>query len=316
VWPVDSPADGPLCLAVSGGPDSVAMLLLAHAAMPERIFAATVDHGLRPESAQEARDVTELCRSLGVEHRTLAVTVGKGNVQDRAREARYTALCHAFAERGVEVVATAHHADDQAETLLMRLNRGSGLSGLAGVRPSTWFGVYDEPVGEFTLVRPLLGWRRGELARVVADAGIEAAQDPSNEDDAFDRVRIRKAIADADWLDPLAMARSARHLAEAQHAMEVYRDSVIGDFVHREDDAIWFDYGHPQVVQIAVVEHILRTFGAEPRGSAVARMIASLEKTGTATLGGVIARRAWRQRSPTVTSDSWKFEREPPRSSG
>ena len=304
-----------MCLAVSGGPDSVALLLLAHAAMPERIVAATVDHGLRAESADEARFVARLCDDLRVEHRTLRVEVEPGNVQDRAREARYTALCRAFLERGIDAVVTAHHADDQAETLLMRLNRGSGLAGLAGVRPTSWFGVEDDPGGEFDLLRPLLGWRRAELERIVEDAGIEPVRDPSNEDDAFDRVRIRKAIADADWLDPVAMARSARNLAEADHALKEFVAQTWNRFVTREGEAVWFAPGHPQMVELAVVERILQGFGARPRGSAVAAMIESLHDAGSATLGGVMAKVATRRIDARVSAREWRFEREGPRGS-
>src|SRR3569833_2120210 len=123
-----------LGLAVSGGPDSLALLLLAKAAIPERVEAATVDHGLRPESAREAAMVAELCAAYGIPHRILTVKVARGNLQDKARAARYAALGNWMAERGLSALATAHNADDQAETLLMRLNRGFGEDGHAGVR--------------------------------------------------------------------------------------------------------------------------------------------------------------------------------------
>ena len=118
---------GKLGLAVSGGPDSLALLLLARAALPGRVEAATVDHGLRPESADEAVMVAAVCARLGVPHRTLAVDVAQGNIQAQARAARYAALAVWMGEQGIEALATAHHADDQAETLLLRLNRGSGV---------------------------------------------------------------------------------------------------------------------------------------------------------------------------------------------
>ncbi|MEZ5684135.1 MAG: tRNA lysidine(34) synthetase TilS [Novosphingobium sp.] len=152
------------------------------AAMPERIAAATVDHGLRAEAPSEAAMVARLCGELGVPHATLRVTVGEGNVQSNARAARYAALADWMERDGLGALATAHHADDQAETLLMRLNRGSGVPGLPVVR--AWLCV---PGTRLALLRPLLGWRREDLARIVSDAGIVAAQDPSNSDDRFDR---------------------------------------------------------------------------------------------------------------------------------
>jgi|TARA_R100000049_G_C1953980_1_gene104873 tRNA(Ile)-lysidine synthase len=313
LWP-DGPefAEVPLGVAVSGGPDSLALLLLAHAAMPGRVRAATVDHGLRPESADEAAFVARLCEGLSIPHATLRVEVDPGNLQANARAARYEALgCH-FEQVGASVFATAHHADDQAETLLMRLNRGSGLAGLAGVRP--WSVFFPEGIAaEMVLVRPLLEWRREELGAVVRAAGIEAVDDPSNSDDAFERARMRKAIADAEWLDPLAMARSARYLAEAEQAVGDYVSNVANRLIWR-DGACYFCMGHPRLVEIGVVERILDQLGGtEVRRSEVARMVDRLRARQNASLGGVLAKRAWLETGPNSTSDSVKFEKEPPR---
>ncbi|MEQ1639906.1 MAG: tRNA lysidine(34) synthetase TilS, partial [Novosphingobium sp.] len=204
--------DGRLGVAVSGGPDSLALLLLAHAALPGRVAAATVDHGLRAESAAEAGFVADVCARLGVPHAILQVELAKGNVQAEARAARYAALAGWIAAAGLAALATAHHADDQAETLLLRLNRGSGVAGLAGVRAKGLI-----PGTRLPLLRPVLGWRRAELAKLVA--GLDAVQDPSNTDDRFDRARLRKALAGVDWLDASALAQSAAHLADADAAL-------------------------------------------------------------------------------------------------
>ncbi|WP_245653923.1 tRNA lysidine(34) synthetase TilS, partial [Novosphingobium rosa] len=134
IWPESTKGESPLGLAVSGGPDSLALLLIAHAALPGRVAAATVDHGLRPESAAEAAEVARICALLDVPHATLEVSVEDGNVQAQARDARYAALAAWTEQEGLCALATAHHADDQVETLVMRLNRASGVSGLAGVR--------------------------------------------------------------------------------------------------------------------------------------------------------------------------------------
>ena len=302
-----------LGVAVSGGPDSLALMLLAHAAMPGKVWAATVDHGLRPESAAEAAFVARVCADLGIPHATLPVRVAAGNTQAQARKARYEALGTHFASERVLTFATAHHADDQAETLLMRLNRGSGLAGLAGVRPWSIFSP-QEVIAEMLLLRPLLGWRRGELAAVVRSAGIEAVDDPSNSDDAYDRVRMRKAIADSEWLDPLAMARSARYLAEAE---EVVKDAV-ADVLQRcctwADGGCYFQFGHPRLLEIGVVTHILDRLGARGfRKSEVARMIDRLRAKENASLGGVLGRRVMHRVTDTLSRDVIRFEPEPPR---
>lgn len=202
-----------LGLAVSGGPDSMAMLHLAAAAFPARIEAATVDHGLRPEAALEAALVARACARLTVPHSTLGVAVAdEASVQAAARRARYAALARWCRDRGLSALATAHHADDQAETLLMRLARGSGVAGLSGIR-------YARDLGGLRVIRPLLGWRRAELAAIVAD--IETVDDPSNANPDYDRTHVRALLAAAgEAIDPLRFVASATHLAEADEALE------------------------------------------------------------------------------------------------
>lgn len=158
--------------------------------------------------------VAQICERLGVPHRTLRVEVAEGNLQSQARIARYRALGAWCTENDLDALATAHQMDDQVETLVMRLNRGSGLSGLAGIRATT-----SSPGSGPRLVRPLLAWRRSELAELVTSAGIESVSDPSNEDDRFDRVRTRKGLAALDWLEPMGWHRSAELLAEADDAI-------------------------------------------------------------------------------------------------
>ena len=205
--------DAPLGVAVSGGPDSLALLLLAHGA-GLAIEAATVDHRMRPGSDNEALAVGVICGELGVPHCILTIDDERsGNLSAWARRARYRLLEGWADERGLAAIATAHHADDQLETVIMRLNRGSGVAGLAGIRARNG-----------RIVRPLLGWRRAELRAIVDAAGIAPLDDPSNRDDRFDRARLRKALADADWLDPLAVAKSAALAAEAESVIQWVAD--------------------------------------------------------------------------------------------
>jgi tRNA(Ile)-lysidine synthase len=302
-----------LGVAVSGGPDSLALLLLAHAALPKRVLAATIDHGLRAESGAEAAMVAGICKTMDIPHETVAVAVEPGNLQDRAREARYAALCRSFGERRCGVFATAHHGDDQAETLLMRLNRGSGLAGLAGIRAWRALAGYDPP-GEYLLVRPLLHWRREELAALVSAAGLDAVRDPSNEDEAFDRVQMRKVLAGQDWIDPLAIARSAELLQDAERAVEDAVSATYGRCVYREGEITWFHWGHAQVVEVEVVRAILKDFGADISRSAAAQLVDQLRTDGHGTLGGVMACRAWHRTDRLTKIEAWRFEREPPRS--
>jgi tRNA(Ile)-lysidine synthase len=294
-----------LAVAVSGGPDSLALLLLAQAALPGRVHAATVDHGLRPEGAAEADEVAGLCGALEVPHRILKVRVeraGEG-VQAAARRARYSALAGWMEAEGLELLATAHHCDDQAETLLMRLNRGSGVAGLAGVRG---IGKVPGSGGGLRLCRPLLGWRRGELAAIVAAAGLEAAQDPGNSDEAYDRARLRRQMGEAPWLDPAALARSAALLAEAEAALEWAAEPLFAARVGAADGAATLrPKGLPPELLRRLVLRCLNHVapGAKPRGEPLAALIARLEEGGTATLCGVKA----------TGGPAWRFEAAPPR---
>jgi tRNA(Ile)-lysidine synthase len=292
-----------LAIAVSGGPDSLALLLLAHAAFPGRIHAATVDHGLRPESAAEAAAVARLCVELEVPHRALPVRVERSGdgLQAAAREARYAALAGWMAGEGLDLLLTAHHGDDQAETLLMRLNRGSGVAGLAGVRA-----VGPMPGGGLRLCRPLLGWRRRELEAIVAEAGIEAAQDPSNRDERFDRARLRRQMGEAPWLDAASLARSAALLAEAETALEWTAGQLFAARAEAgEGLATLRPDGLPPELLRRLVLRCLRRIApaARPRGDQLHALVERLRAGGEGTLCGVKA----------SGGETWRFELAPPR---
>jgi len=299
VWPEGSEQeDARLGIAVSGGPDSCALLLLAAAALPGRIGAATVDHGLRPESAGEARFVARLCETIGVPHAVLPVRVEAGNVQAQARAARYRALAEWAGQSEVAALATAHHADDQAETLVLRLNRGSGVAGLAGVRDRS-----IAPAGKLLLVRPLLGWRRAELERIVGAAGVRAVVDPSNLDDRFDRARLRKAMAGADWIDPLALAQGAGHLADADEALEWAARREWAESVRPQPFGLAYRPRAPKAVALRVIARIVRELdGEEARGGQIARLFDSLESGAPASIGSLVVR---------PERDGWAFSKAP-----
>ena len=292
------PDERSLGLAVSGGPDSMAMLLLAHAAIPDGFAVATVDHGLRPEARAECALVEQACEQRGIACTVLGVKVAEGNLQAEARKARYSALAGWAKQRDLAAIVTAHHADDQAETLLMRLNRASGVTGLAGVR-ETGLAATACPV-----IRPLLGFRRAELRQVIEATGLAVAHDPSNEDESYDRVRIRRALADADWLDPLALAKSAVNLAEAEEALEQYAARIWDSSASRNGEIITIIPQGPRAIRLRIIERAIATLGTRPRGQDVARLLDKLEAGEGGNIGGVLV---------TSKHGRWIFRLEPPR---
>lgn len=187
--------DAPIGVAVSGGGDSLALLILAHrwaTRQGRTLFALTVDHGLRPEARGEAEAVAALCGKLGLAHETLRLE-GAAPRQASLRRGRHAALARAARQRGSRLLLTGHTADDQAETFLMRARQGSGWYGLAGMRPLSLSPVWPEGQGVF-IARPLLGARREGLRAFLQAEGVGWADDPSNENPAFERVRMRRLL--------------------------------------------------------------------------------------------------------------------------
>lgn len=298
-----------LGVAVSGGPDSVALLLLANAAYPGRVHAATVDHGLRAESAGEARFVAGLCAGLSVPHSILAVEVpekGEG-LQGEARRARYHALSAWALGQGIGLVCTAHHADDQAETILMRLQRGSGVGGLAGVRA-----IRRE--GALTVARPLLGWRRSELNEVVRACCVTAIDDPSNRDTRFDRVSVRQFLSGNPQFQASRLARSAASLAEANEALEWAVDMLEAERCASVDGEWRIDTASlPRELKRRLLNRAIAGLRREQEihpawsgGEDVENLLRTLEAGGTATLAGTMA---------SADGPLWRIRPAPPRRS-
>lgn len=291
---------GRIGIAVSGGPDSVALLLLAAATRPREIEAATVDHRLRHESASEARFVAGLCRRLSVPHVTLVVEVPPGaSVQAHARHVRYRALNDWAIEQSLGAIATAHHADDQAETLLMRLARGAGLSGLAATRR---YRLLDKDI---LLVRPLLGWRRAELRGIVGAAGVEPVDDPANRDPRHDRTRFRGLVERSDWAEAERLASSAQWLADAEEAIEWMVAGLAAERISPAEEALTIDpRGLPRELRRRLLLVAFDQLGAtRPRGPQLERAMSTLAETKTVTLGGLKLR----------GGDRWNVSLAPPR---
>jgi tRNA(Ile)-lysidine synthase len=217
-----------IVLAVSGGPDSVALMWLAARwrrtlARGPRLVAVTVDHGLRAEAKAEARDVKRLARALDLPHRTMRWTGAKPKtgLPAAARAARYRLLAQAARASGATHILTAHTRDDQAETLLMRLLRGSGIAGLAAMaRQSERDGVL--------LARPFLHVSKSQLIATLKKAKLGFADDPTNRDLNFARPRIRTLmpVLAAEGGDTRNLARLASRLARANQAVEVLVDGA------------------------------------------------------------------------------------------
>jgi len=273
-------------VSVSGGPDSLALLLLASAARPGFVEAATVDHGLRAESRDEARMVAGVCERLGVPHSILLADWSEApvaNVQAEARKMRYRLLANWGEEHALPAVATAHHADDQAETLLMRLARGAGVRGLGGAR------AQRKLTEQVALVRPLLGWRKSDLIAIVDAAGLEPVDDPSNRDPKHDRSRMRQALEQADWADPGRLAASAAALRDADDALDWALAPLIAARIRREDDALVIEpFDLPRELKRRLLAAAFGELGAPaPRGPDLMRAMDSLEAGQIVTLSGL-----------------------------
>jgi tRNA(Ile)-lysidine synthase len=217
-----------IVLAVSGGPDSIALMWLAARwrralARGPRLIAVTVDHRLRAEAAAEARDVKRLARALDLPHRTVRWTGAKPStgLPAAARAARYRLLAQAARAHGATHILTAHTRDDQAETLLMRMLRGSGIAGLAAMaRESEREGV--------RLARPFLNVSKSQLIATLKKAKIDFADDPTNRDASFTRPRLRRLmpVLATEGGDVRSLARLASRLARANAAVEVLVDGA------------------------------------------------------------------------------------------
>jgi tRNA(Ile)-lysidine synthase len=291
-----------LGVAVSGGGDSAAALVLAVEALgPARVAAVTVDHGLRPESRAEAEGVGALAARLGVTHDILRWTQAPGgNLQDAARRAR-RALIADWAVGHVDAVLLAHTLEDQAETLLMRLARGSGVDGLAAMRPA-------RHALNVLWLRPFLDVPRAALRAVLVARGLEWVEDPSNADPRFARVRARQAMA-ALGLDAARLGATARAMAAAQTVLETQADAALTRLAQETGGAVRLDravFDLPQdTMDRLFARLVMGLSGAtyRPRGADLHRLIAAARAGQGATLGGVMLHPGlWLSREPRAVT--------------
>lgn len=271
-------------LAVSGGSDSTALAVLfarwralANAPVPDAIV-VTVDHGLRAAAAAEAAAVAALAGRLGLPHRTLhwQGTKPQAGVQAAARAARYRLLAAFAREAGAGAIVTAHTQDDQAETVLLRLARGSGLAGLGAMHAV-------RPLGPGLAVRrPLLAATRAQLRAALVAAGTGWSDDPSNDDPAYARVRLRRLMPQlaAEGLTAARLAATARHLQRAHAAIEAMADTLFAQAsVARLPEVVALDAGRlaaaHEEVRLRLLARLIATVGGGEYGPRLERLEAA-----------------------------------------
>lgn len=266
-----------LILAVSGGPDSTALMVLAARwrktlRRGPKLIAVTIDHGLRPEARKEAAAVKALARTLGIEHRTLRWTgpKPKTGLQEAARTARYRLLAQASRQAGDAPVLTAHTRDDQAETVLFRMMRGSGISGLAGMRHGTL--IPGTESAKIELFHPLLDVPKSRLIATLKAAKISYADDPSNRDPRFARPRLRKLmpLLAAEGLNAERLAKLAARALRVEIALNEASQAILPKLA----PGPWPDQGPVMIdagdfysvageLKVRVLERIINRIGDE-----------------------------------------------------
>lgn len=285
-------------LAVSGGADSMALAVLAAAWAKSRggeALALTVDHRLRPESSDEAAAVGDALRARGIRHEilTLDVDLPASGVESAARAARYRALTDRCRALGALRLLTAHHADDQAETVLLRLSRGSGPDGLAGI--ATW-----RNLGDVLLLRPLLGVAPDRLRATCRAAGLAWFDDPTNLGDGNARGRLRRAAAvlAAEGLTAQTLGRAAGRAAAQRRLLDRLTADLLGRAValspwgFAEIDSASFAAADPALGSRALAR-VLATVGGgahPPRWEGLDRMAARVAAGAGGTLAGCVLR--------------------------
>lgn len=309
-------ADSPpkIALAVSGGPDSIALLWLMRNYYHGEVYAASVDHELRPEAKVEAEHVAAICSEMDIPHEILRPDHPIiGNIQSSARAARYD-LLQTFASRNdCRFIATAHHADDQLETMIMRLNRGSGVSGLAAIRERNG-----------NVIRPLLSFRKIDLIKICQDADIVYAQDPSNENDDYDRVRVRKWLARIEAMNessdvpalfkPDMVQKSAKYIDQAEQALQFGAQYFSAQRISKNVGSTILDASQlPAEYERRLLILALRQVSADiaPRGPALDNVIKALKSKEISMIGNVKC-------TPIETNHQnhkhiWRLELAPPR---
>jgi tRNA(Ile)-lysidine synthase len=274
--------DSPVVVGLSGGADSLALTAAVAFEAPRAGIAATVvvvDHGLQDESAAVAARAAATAESLGLTARVVRVEVGSdGGPEAAARDARRTALAAAAREVGAHRVLLAHTLDDQAETVLLGLARGSGAASLSGISP-------DREVDGLRWLRPLLGLRRTTTRAACAAQSLDPWDDPHNLDRRFLRVRVRHDVLPLleTALGPgvaEALARTADQLREDADAFAAIIDETIEDIVEPAEAGIAVSVGalaaNPPALRHRIIRHVVASEFGQSLTHAQTREVARL----------------------------------------
>ena len=298
----DSETD--IAVAVSGGGDSMALAwLLSRWAKKngKTLHALTVDHGLRPEAAAEAKQVGGWMEALGIIHKTLRWKGAKpvSRIQEAARDARYKLMAGYCREHGIRSLFLAHHANDQAETILFRLAKGSGLDGLTGIAAT------QEYSPDLTLCRPLLEVTHQQLLKTCRAAKIDWVEDKSNVSDRYARVRLRQSMSvlEGEGLSLKRILSLGKRLDRARKALDQVTDSAWeSSALNSNSKQIVFNYksllGYPEEVVLRCIMRAIQTFrvgrayppSLENLETLVSALVSSRGQFKAATLGGCLIR--------------------------
>lgn len=287
-----------IAVAVSGGSDSMSLCALLNQYTKEyggELHCITVDHGLRQESKEEAQNIHSYLKSLNIIHVILTWEGEKptSNIQEIARNARYSLLTDYCHKHKIELLTTGHQKNDQAENFILRAEHGSGLYGLAGIPK---IGIFNN----IEILRPLLGFDKNELQNHLTELNIKWIDDPSNQNEKFARVKIRKILGQyPEWINKLA--NISENLYRAKECIEYSLNKAIKDLTNIEKNQITIrlnDFNDlPQELKFRMLIKLLSYISYNqkpPRGERIERLITKIQNGSNfkaATLAGCLISR-------------------------
>lgn len=286
--------DKAIAVAVSGGGDSMALLLGLHhyiktLTVKPKLIALTVDHKLRPDSANEAVQVGKWCKNLSIEHHILAwqfEQMPTSGIQQKAREARYQLMTEFCAQNQISKLFVAHNLEDNAETFFMRLKRGAGLKGLSAIANRAERLTPNGKIIE--ILRPFLNLKRATLRAFLTQRQQAWLEDVSNQNEKFERVQVRNFLAQTDDFNQDQIAKSAQALARANAALEHYTEVFWQhDIAHLSSGIGKLDLEKfnnlPSEIQLRILARLVWTLGGQdqpPRWQKIEALLAQIQTQG------------------------------------